>query len=166
MGKIHLASLALCAILLVSCGVSGSSTRQDSDQAEIDDRDRLLQALTPLTGIYQGTVTGSPDGSENFPIVLKVYIVDEPSGVNEAGKLRFRPGLRGSYSRQDFPLDSGNEKSLVGRYYEETGVLTMFSADDVKYISLTARISGNQILDGELKNQRGILGHFTLEKKR
>ncbi len=155
------------AVSLHLTGCGDGVTPNLSKQAEIQDRETLLGVISKVVGTYSGTVKNNPDGSEDFPISLELYTVEEPNGVNEAGEAKFRPSLRGRYRRTDFPLDGTTDKSLSGRYYQENGVVTLFSSNtqtEKGYVSITANFIDNQ-LKGQLRNQQGVQGDFTLVRK-
>lgn len=163
----------LTAIMFAACG-AGTQESNANKQKEIDDRAALLSTLQPLTGVYEGEVSNDSRGSYPFPVELTVFLVDEPNGVNEDGELKFRPALRARYRRPDYPLDSSSERNLTARYYAESRTFTFVSltamgmaspASDPNYLSLSGRIEGFSIV-GELRNQRGVLGHFTLKRVR
>lgn len=160
-------------IVLFGLTACGSSAPNLSKQAELQDRETLLTTLNSITGKYQGVIQNSPEGNEDFPVEIDLYVIEEPNGVNEAGEQKFRPSLRGDYRRLDFPLDGTSNKNLVGRYYQENNTLTLFSAvsttqtsagSAANYISITATIEQNEI-KGQARNQLGIMGDLVLTKK-
>ncbi len=170
--KVILASFG-AVIMFASCG-SETQESNANKQKEIDDRAALLSTLQPLTGVYEGEVNNGSQGSYPFPVELTVFLVDEPNGVNEDGELKFRPALRARYRRPDYPLDSSSERNLTARYYAESLTFTFVSltamgtaspASDPNYLSLSGRMEGISMA-GELRNQRGVLGRFTLKRVR
>ncbi len=175
--------------MVILCFVSAfallSCDHQDAPKSnraeEIRDRNKLKEILRPLEGTYHGEVSNASAGSDPFPIEIKIFLTEEPSGVNEDGETIFRPQLRGRYRRLDFPIVLTNEKSLFIRYYAETGEITMSSLNtttgiqvpgggsvsrsplDNFYLSISGQMISDQIVGG-IRNHRGLLGQISLKK--
>ena len=163
-------SILIVSILLgaVACQDSGKPSRQN-DQ-EIRDNDDLEKILKPLVAIYEGEVSNPLVGADPFPVQINVFMVREQTGVNDDGEIMFRPALQGRYRRLDFPPDLSNEKSLLIRYYPETGQIalgTTISASgggvDSGFLSISGKWSNNQIT-GEIANHRSVLGTIHVTK--
>lgn len=156
-------------LFLSSCGLESDNL---SKKEELQDRRDLYETYSPLTGLYEGKLENSSSGADPYLIELQVYLVEEQNGVNEDGEVRFRPTLKARYKRLDFFSDGIGERTLVLRFYKETGELTGVSSTtgnasgglpESNYLSFNGRFSKDRI-EGEFKDHRGIVGKVVLNR--
>ena len=162
-------------LILSACG----GTQKSTNQQELDDRAELLAQYQPMTGVYEGIVKSVETSMEDFPIQVKLFIVDEANGYNEKGEVKMRPALRGYFTRLDMREDA-SDKELLVRYYVSTGEITMTTQSnqgrggasmqavngpsEEKMLSLQGKYSEGQI-SGSIKAYNGELGTFILQRK-
>ncbi|OFZ20461.1 MAG: hypothetical protein A2X94_10620 [Bdellovibrionales bacterium GWB1_55_8] len=156
----------------ISCAppLSGSANKQ----RELEDRKELLEVYREFAGTYAGVIEEMPDRSDPFGIEMKVFIAEEHNGLNEDGEARFRPALRARYRRTDFPKDGIGERTLIVRYYRETGELAASTSPtspsagsvlDSSFLSITGTLdAAEKVMKVELRDHRGFLGVATLVK--
>lgn len=159
------------AVNLVSCAPPLSNS--PNKQRELEDRQELISAYSEIAGTYRGLVENRPDGSDPFEIEVKLFLVEEQNGLNEDGEAKFRPALRARYRRLDFPMDGIGERTLIVRYYRETGELAAStsagaaagSVMDSGYLSVTGTLLiAESSVKVELRDHRGFMGVAVLKK--
>ncbi len=164
-----LISLFTISSLLAVSGCQDSGKTTNKNEQEIRDNAKLEAELKPLVGTYVGDVSNPSVGADPFPVQINIFLVKEQSGVNEDGEPKYRPALHGIYRRLDFPSDMTNEKSLVIRYYPETGEIVLGTATegsgtaDSRFLSISGKFSNGQIT-GEIANHRNVLGILKVER--
>jgi hypothetical protein len=136
---------------------------------ELLDREALRESFRPLVGIYDGEVFNASTGEDPFPILMEVFIGEEPDGLTEDGEMMLRPELRAWYVRLDQGRDNtSSEKYLIGRYYRETSALSFVSQarnmGTRDAVSFVGSFSDN-VISGEFSNYRGSLGRLTVKKR-
>lgn len=154
-------------IFLTACGTNST---QNSAAQEIDDRSQLLSSYRAVAGVYRGLLSPEADGQPSYGIELKIFIVEEANGTNEAGEARFRPTLRAFYRQLNDSTEIAS-RALVVRYYRESSEIVMGSAsgnsglpaDAVAFLSITGKFLGERLV-GEVSNHRGRLGIIELER--
>lgn len=156
-------------IAIAGCADNGNSRKHKQRQTELQDRLSLRASFEPLVGIYDGEVSNAKLGEDPFPIIMEIFIGEEPDGINEEGELVLRPELRAWYMRLDQGKDNtSSEKYLIGRYYSETSALSFVSqsrsmgAKDA--VSIAGVYRDHQII-GEISNYRGVVGELRIKKR-
>lgn len=162
--------LLFCGVLLSLASCAPPLSNNGNKQKEIEDRQALVDLYQPLVGTYQGVVANRPDRSDGFQIEMKIFLVDEQNGVNEDGEVRFRPVLRARYRRLDFPQDGIGERTLILRYYRETGEIAGATSPtsapagnvaDSNYLSMSGKVIDGEALV-EIRDHRGVVGTVRL----
>lgn len=159
----------LVAVISVGCADGFENKRHKQRMAELEDRDDLRASFQALVGIYDGYIVNKRMGEDPYPIILEVFIGEEPDGLNEDGELRLRPELRAWFMRTDQGRDNtSSEKYLVGRYYKETSDITFVSQSrsmgSKDAVTFSGVVRGDMIV-GEASNFRGVMGTLSVKKR-
>lgn len=167
---IVLSMIALMTFVETACGPAPSHSNK---QREIEDREALATLYQSVSGTYLGRVENRPDGSDPFEIEVKIFVVEEQNGVNEEGEAKFRPALRARYRRLDIVSDGSFERTLIVRYYRETGELAaatnpnmamMGGLQDSNFLSMSGKLMESETTV-EVRDHRGVLGTARLAKQ-
>jgi len=131
-------------------------------QKEFDDRVTLQNQYDALVGSYKGLLHAKDIEAEPIEIEVRLFLVDEPDGVNEDGELKLRPSLKGFY--RELSSRSGRSNfPLVVRYYPQTNEISMITDVQGVVFQLQGKVNGTQI-KGDATDDRGTLGSFELSK--
>lgn len=162
----------LLAVSLVALGCADGVDLKKHKQrlSELEDRDDLRATFESLVGVYDGLIVNKRMNEDPYPIVIEIFIGEEPDGLNENGELRLRPELRAWFMRTDQGRDNtSSEKYMVGRFYKETSDITFISQSRTMggkdAVTFTGVVRGDTII-GEASNFRGFMGTLTVKRRR
>ncbi|MEY4617684.1 MAG: hypothetical protein RJB66_2644 [Pseudomonadota bacterium] len=157
-------------IVPISCADGVDLKKHKQRISELEDREDLRATFESLVGIYDGLIVNKRLNEDPYPVILEVFIGEEPDGLNENGELRLRPELRAWFMRTDQGRDNtSSEKYMIGRFYKETSDITFvsqsrsFGGKDA--VTISGAVRGDSII-GEASNFRGFMGTFTVKRRR
>lgn len=152
--------IAILFLFLTSCGLDIEGN--DTQEQDLEQRQKLNQEYSPAVGTYLGEVTNSAK-SVNPVNEIKLFITEEVKGTDNYGKPRVFPTLKGYWRLFD---EDGSELVsclLTAQYIEESASIVLTTDNSATANTCTFSMNGtiiDGVLEGDIYLARGFYGRF------
>lgn len=153
--------ISILFLFLTSCGLDIEGN--DTQEQDLEQRQKLNQEYTPAVGTYLGEVTNPSKRLATRTNEIKIFITEEVKGTDNYGKPRVFPTLK-AYWR--LFRDDGQESigcMLSAQYIEESSSIVLTTDNSTKANTCTFSMNGtiiDGVLEGDIYLARGYYGRF------
>ena len=148
-------------LFLTSCGLDIEGN--DTQEQDLEQRQKLNQEYSPAVGTYLGEVTDPSKRLSTRTNEIRIFITEEVKGTDNYGKPRVFPTLKAYWRlfREDGEESIGC--LLSAQYIEESSSIVLTTDNSSKANTCTFSMNGtiiDGVLEGDIYLARGYYGRF------